>query len=98
MNCKEKLLKAFSEDKDFQQELLKCEEKAQAITVAINKVPGITEEEVMECVKEMLQKLSQAQTSYLQEEELKTASDGNTTTTAITVTTITAAASSYAFM
>lgn len=97
MNCKEKLLKAFSEDKDFQQELLKCEEKAQAITIAINKVPGITEE-VMECVKEMLQKLSQAQTSYLQEEELKTASNGNTTTTAITVTTITAAASSYAFM
>lgn len=100
MNNKEKLIEAFRHDGEFQQKLLTCDEKAAAVSLAMEKVPGITEDEVMECVKELLNLLIQSQTSFLEEEEqgVEVTLKSDTVTTATTVTTITAAASSYAFI
>lgn len=99
MERKEQLLSAFRENKEFQRKLLGCQEKGQAVTAAMEQVHGITEAEVMECVKILMAEANQAQTAFLGDEEVQAASsNANTVTTATTVTTITAAASSYAFI
>lgn len=99
MEKREQLLSAFRENKEFQRKLLGCQEKGQAVSAAMEQVDGITEAEVMDCVKSLIEEANKAQTSFLEDEEVQAvASNGNTVTTATTVTAITAAASSYAFM
>lgn len=99
MEKREQLLSVFRENSEFQKTILNCQEKGEAVKAAMEQVDGITEAEVMDCVKILIGEANKAQAFFLKDEEAQAAaSNGNTVTTATTVTTITAAASSYAFM
>lgn len=99
MDNTNKIMELMQNDTELQDELLHCTAKSQAVDAIQKKVPEATKEDIDQAVKNIVKKLNEVQNDYLKDEEseLDSAQNG-TTTTAITVTTITAAASSYAFM
>lgn len=99
MDNTNKIMELMQNDAELQNELMHCTSKSQAVEAIQKRIPDAAKEDIDQAVKNIVKKINEMQNDYLRDEESDLASDKNgTTTTAITVTTITAAASSYAFM
>ncbi len=95
----EKIIQVFETDGEFQKAVLGCKSKNEAVDLLKEKVPGATNDEVQQAVRQKVESVQAEQEKFLQEEaSLDSTDSSNTVTTATTVTTITAAASSYAFI
>ena len=99
MDNTNKIMELVQNDTELQNELIHCTTKSQAVEAIQKRVPEATKEDIDQAVKNLVQKINEVQSDYLKNEESELISGKNdTVTTATTVTSITAAASSYAFL